>query len=154
FINGPPTFASFDELLERTVKYNPTRSVSSLRRGILHNAVQLEDGTWVWRWARWRKTEDGGPASEPRPQAPGQPDQQAEDTPMLGELWDVVSRIQVPLLLARGMLPQSVIRDEEEVELLRRLPGASVVHFEKAGHSIQGDMPVELAREIDGFVFS
>jgi hypothetical protein len=29
-----------------------------------------------------------------------------------------------------------------------------VVHFEKAGHSIQGDMPVELAREIEAFVFS
>jgi pimeloyl-ACP methyl ester carboxylesterase len=147
FINGPPTFPSFDELLERTVKYNPTRSVSSLRRGILHNAVQLEDGTWVWRWARWRPTEQGAPLADASPQAP-------DDTPMLGELWDVVSRIQVPLLLARGMLPQSVIRDEEEVELLRRLPDARVVHFDQAGHSIQGDMPVELAREIEAFVFS
>jgi pimeloyl-ACP methyl ester carboxylesterase len=147
FINGPPTFPSFDELLERTVKYNPTRSVSSLRRGILHNAVQLEDGTWVWRWARWRKPEEGGPPADMSPQAP-------DDTPMLGELWDVVSRIQVPLLLARGMLPQSVIRDEEEIELLRRLPDARVVHFDEAGHSIQGDMPVELAREIEAFVFS
>jgi pimeloyl-ACP methyl ester carboxylesterase len=147
FINGPPTFPSFDELLERTVKYNPTRSVSSLRRGILHNAVQLDDGTWVWRWARWRKTEEGAPPADASPQAP-------DDTPMLGELWDVVSRIQVPLLLARGMLPQSVIRDEEEIELLRRLPDAKVVHFDQAGHSIQGDMPVELAREIEAFVFS
>jgi pimeloyl-ACP methyl ester carboxylesterase len=157
FINGPPTFPSFDELLERTVTYNPTRSVSSLRRGILHNAVQLEDGTWVWRWARWRKTEEGGPPADGDREArnqPDQPDQPADDTPMLGELWDVVSRIRVPLLLARGMLPQSVIRDEEEVELLRRLPDARVVHFEQAGHSIQGDMPVELAREIDAFVFS
>jgi pimeloyl-ACP methyl ester carboxylesterase len=151
FINGPPTFPNFDELLARTVKYNPTRSVSSLRRGILHNAVQLEDGTWVWRWARWRQTEQSGNAPDAGREAPDRP---ADDTPMLGELWDVVSRIQVPLLLARGMLPQSVIRDEEEVELLRRLPNAQVVHFEKAGHSIQGDMPVELARDIEAFVFS
>jgi pimeloyl-ACP methyl ester carboxylesterase len=174
FINGPPTFPNFDELLDRTVKYNPTRSVSSLRRGILHNAVQLEDGTWVWRWARWRKTGEGGPLANTERQdterqdtdrqdtdrqgtdrqGTDQPDQAADDTPMLGELWDVVSRVQVPLLLARGMLPQSVIRDEEEVELLQRLPHAQVVHFEKAGHSIQGDMPVELAREIEAFVFS
>ena len=48
------SFASFDEILARTVEHNPTRSVSSLRRGILHNAVQREDGTWVWRYARFR----------------------------------------------------------------------------------------------------
>jgi hypothetical protein len=52
------------------------------------------------------------------------------------------------------MLPQSVLRDEHEEELLRRLPGAKVVHFDQAGHSIQGDMPLELAREIETFVFT
>ncbi|HEV7958420.1 MAG TPA: alpha/beta hydrolase, partial [Acidimicrobiales bacterium] len=34
FVNGPRTFDSFDELLARTIEHNPTRSVSSLRRGI------------------------------------------------------------------------------------------------------------------------
>ena len=52
FVSGPPTFASLDELLEHTALFNPTRSTSSLRRGILHNAEQQDDGTWVWRWAR------------------------------------------------------------------------------------------------------
>ena len=54
FVNGPASFASFDELLARTMEFNPTRSESSLRRGILHNAVQRDDGTWVWRYARFR----------------------------------------------------------------------------------------------------
>jgi pimeloyl-ACP methyl ester carboxylesterase len=54
FVNGPPSFASLDELLERTARFNPGRSRSSLRRGILHNAEQQPDGTWVWRWARHR----------------------------------------------------------------------------------------------------
>ena len=49
FLAGPETFASFDEILERTIQFNPTRSESSLRRGVLHNAVQREDGTWTWR---------------------------------------------------------------------------------------------------------
>ncbi len=39
FINGPESFPSFDELLARTIQYNPTRTESSLRRGILHNAL-------------------------------------------------------------------------------------------------------------------
>jgi pimeloyl-ACP methyl ester carboxylesterase len=49
FLAGPETFASFDEILERTIAFNPTRSESSLRRGVLHNSVQRDDGTWTWR---------------------------------------------------------------------------------------------------------
>jgi pimeloyl-ACP methyl ester carboxylesterase len=44
FVQGPEVFGSFDEVLERTVTYSPTRSVSSLRRGVLHNARELPDG--------------------------------------------------------------------------------------------------------------
>ena len=126
-----------------------------MRRGILHNAVQREDGTWVWRWARWREGMGGGVPSEAARQAatPGPTDQPGQ-APMFGELWDVLSEIRVPLLLARGMLSQSVVGDEDEAELRRRLPDAQVVHFDQAGHSIQGDLPVELAQAINAFVFS
>lgn len=150
FVNGPPSFPSFDELLARTIQFNPTRSESSLRRGILHNAIQREDGTWVWRWARWRETGSGeapADAGAPTPDAPPK-------APMFTDLWGVVDRIRVPAMLARGMQSQSVIRDEDEAELRRHLPGLEVVHFDNAGHSIQGDMPVELAAAIESFVFS
>ena len=73
FVQGPDSFASFDEILARTVEHNPTRTVSSLRRGILHNAVQRDDGSWVWRYARHRGLE--------RPPGGGPPDYSA--------LWDV-----------------------------------------------------------------
>jgi len=49
--------------------------------------------------------------------------------------------------------PQAVRRESVEVEPGRRLPDASVVRFDHAGHSTKGDMPVELAREIEAFVF-
>lgn len=132
FINGPERFASFDELLARTIEFNPTRSVSSLRRGILHNAVQLEDGSWMWRYACFRIGEQGG-------------------APEFSSLWDAVDRLRMPVLLARGMTGQSVVDDADEAELLRRCPGARVAHFDGAGHSIQGDQPVELARAITDF---
>jgi hypothetical protein len=32
------------------------------------------------------------------------------------------------------------------------LPSAEVEHFDEAGHSLQGDTPVELARSIERFV--
>jgi pimeloyl-ACP methyl ester carboxylesterase len=142
FLNGPVTFANFDEILARTVEYNPTRTVSSLRRGILHNAEQLEDGSWVWRHQRHRLT-DGGE----------QPQSQSDQaTPFFAQLWDVIAKMEAPLLLARGMQSQSVVDDEDEAELLRRNPSAKVVHFEHSGHSLQGDEPVKLARVVNEFI--
>ncbi len=143
FVNGPPSFANLDELLARTAQFNPTRSQSSLRRGILHNAEQQEDGTWVWRWARHRP-----PAPVDRSEAG-----QASDS-LYDGLWDSVSAVTVPLLLARGMRPDSVLGDEDEDELRRRLPSARIVHVEEAGHSLQGDTPLELAAIIEDFVFA
>jgi pimeloyl-ACP methyl ester carboxylesterase len=143
FVNGPESFDSFDDLLARTMQFNPTRTESSLRRGILHNAEQREDGSWVWRYARHR-------ARERQPE--NTPDPADAKPPMFDQLWEVVEKVKVPLLLARGMRDQSVVDDAHEVELLRRLPSAEVEHFDEAGHSLQGDTPVELARSIERFV--
>ena len=55
-------------------------------------------------------------------------------------------------MLARGMRAQSVVDDADEDELRRRLPHVRVERFVEAGHSVQGDMPVELARAIAHFV--
>jgi pimeloyl-ACP methyl ester carboxylesterase len=137
FVGGPTSFASLDELLERTARFNPTRSRSSLRRGILHNAEQQPDGSWTWRWARHRRPEQAGETAEIHYE----------------QLWATLSSITVPVLLARGMRPDSVLDDDNERELLRRLPAAQVVHVEGAGHSLQGDTPLELASIIERFVF-
>ena len=42
FVDGPEVFESFQAMLDRTIEFNPGRSESSLRRGILHNAKPLE----------------------------------------------------------------------------------------------------------------
>jgi pimeloyl-ACP methyl ester carboxylesterase len=141
FVRGPATFASFDELLARTIEHNPTRTEASLRRGILHNAEQLDDGSWRWRY---RRHDD---ATAPDGFAP---DDEIDSTALL---WDALGAVGVPVMLARGMRPQSVVDDADEAELVRRLPHAHVVRFADAGHSVQGDMPVELAAAISEFVF-
>jgi pimeloyl-ACP methyl ester carboxylesterase len=133
FVNGPATFPSFDEILARTIEFNPGRSESSLRRGILHNAVQQEDGSWVWRYSRFRI--EGGPRLEG-----------------LDRLWDTLGSVTTPVMLVRGMRPQSVVDDADEAELLRRLPTARVEHVAGAGHSVQGDAPLVLAGLLDDFV--
>jgi pimeloyl-ACP methyl ester carboxylesterase len=131
FVSGPERFATFDEILERTVQYNPTRTVSSLRRGILHNARQEPDGSWVWRYDRLRTDEGGAPDFSP--------------------LWDDVSAVRVPMMLVRGGI-SGVVGDEDVEELRRRQPDARVEVVEGAGHSIQGDRPIELAQLLESFL--
>ena len=158
FVTGPASFASLDELLERTARFNPARSRSSLRRGILHNAEQQPDGTWVWRWARHRRSVPpaalASAAPVPAADVPGAPVPASPAADIrYRRLWEALSSITVPLLLARGMRPDSVLDDDDERELLRRLPSAQVIHVQEAGHSLQGDSPLELAAIIEHFVF-
>lgn len=130
FLAGPESFESFDEILERTVAFNPTRSELSLRRGILHNAYARDDGRWVWRHQRTRLTPDRDLNVD------------------FGDLWDDVAAIDVPILLLLG--DRSPVVDEADVAMFReRQPDADVITVEDAGHSIQGDQPLVLADHLD-----
>jgi pimeloyl-ACP methyl ester carboxylesterase len=134
FVNGPQRFASFDELLARTMEHNPTRSESSLRRGILHNAEQAEDGSWAWRYDR-------------RSHARSSVDETGDTetvAPTMSPLWDVFAEVRAPMLLVRGGA-SPVVDDDDVAEARRRQPQLEVVMVDGAGHSVQGDRPLELA---------
>ena len=130
FVNGPQAFASFDDLLKRTIEHNPTRTIESLRRGILHNAKQLDDGSWQWRYDRRShiRSENSEPISGDA----------------LGKLWDLIGALNCPLTLLRGGT-SPVVDDADVAELKRRQGRAEVLVIDGAGHSIQGDKPRELA---------
>lgn len=134
FVDGPETFVDFDEILARTIEFNPGRSEQSLRRGVLHNARELADGRWTWRYDRMRDWRIGG-----------------DDAPENTGLWDMVSLVEAPVALWQGGR-WSVVGDEDVAEWLRRQPGTTHVVVAGAGHSIQGDRPIELARLIDGLL--
>ena len=136
FVRGPATFPSFEELLARTIEFNPTRTESSLRRGILHNATQRDDGSWVWRHRRDDYTAMGDDLPE---------------RPDITHLWDDLERYTGPVTLVRGTREQSVVGDEDVAELLRRRPDAVVVEVD-AGHSVQGDQPIRLAAIIESAI--
>lgn len=139
FIEGPQTFESFAHIFERTVRFNPTRSVESLKRGILHNAHRLEDGTWQWNYDRGHveRGDDasGAPGLEGRPGSP------------MADHWSDVSETVAPYLLLRGGT-SPVVDDDDVAELLRRRPDARVMVIDDAGHSIQGDQPAALTAVI------
>ena len=138
FVRGPATFPSFDELLQRTMEFNPTRSASSLRRGILHNAKQLDDGSWVWRHRR----DDSAIMADAADDIDGDQRRRAVD-----RLWEVLAAYEGPVTLVRGMREQSVVDDDDVDRLGRHRPDATVVEVD-AGHSVQGDQPLELAEII------
>ena len=147
FVDGPQAFPSFNALLERTMQHNPTRSESSLRRGILHNAHQLDDGSWAWRYDRGthaRTADDDSP--DP---AAGDGLAAAGDglAAAMSPLWDDFGQLSCPVALVRGAL-SPVVDDDDVAEALRRKPAMRVHVVEAAGHSVQGDQPLELARLI------
>ena len=137
FLAGPETFASFDEILERTIQFNPTRSESSLRRGVLHNAVQREDGTWTWRHQLGRPAGSTGHArglGRLRP-AVGRPrGHRGAGAPGPGRPLPGGRRRR------RGRVPPPPARRP------RWSPSTG------AGHSIQGDQPLELARILAAYL--
>jgi pimeloyl-ACP methyl ester carboxylesterase len=138
FLDGPETFDNFDQILSRTVAFNPTRSVSSLRRGVLHNTIQLPDGRWQWRHQHRRRPLDPPSAEEASRQG--------------AYLWGLLSALTVPLMLVRGTESGSVVTDEHALNLSRIQPTARIERVCGAGHSIQGDRPLELAQLLRDFI--
>lgn len=153
FIAGPQTFASFGEIFARTMEFNPTRSATSLRRGILHNAHRLEDGSWQWNYHRALpgRPEDTGHEFAGGDADGSEDSEPAGDTSVFPDrelLWTDVESTTMPYLLARGA-DSPVVDDADVAELLRRRPDARVELVASAGHSIQGDQPLVLAAMLE-----
>jgi pimeloyl-ACP methyl ester carboxylesterase len=94
---------------------------------VFHNAKQLDDGRWTWRYDSMRKGEG------------------------FEGLWDDVPRLTVPTTLVRGA-NSAFVNDEDASEFARMAPGFRGVHMvENAGHSVQSDQPrvlVEILRYV------
>jgi pimeloyl-ACP methyl ester carboxylesterase len=122
---GPVSYRSFDELVASVMAVIPSRSRPALEVSIRHNSKRSEDGTWTWAYDR-------------------RPAQPSDGPPSGSMLFDDLSTIKVPILLAVGGASEHVIPEELE-EFQRRQPGTRVEVVAGAGHSIQSDRPIELA---------
>ena len=126
-VQGERTFPSFEAMVEVTAAAAPHRSRESLRRGVFHNAKELPDGTWTWRYDSFRKG-DG----------------------FLG-LWDDVESLNTPTTLVRGGR-SFFVSDDDADAFASRAPGfRRTIVVADAGHSVQGDQPralVEILRSV------
>jgi len=122
-------FASFDEMLDRALRFNTGRSERSLRRGILHNAHSLADGTWSWRW---------------------DPSQRHGRDFAFEATHEALTHFAGPVLLVRGGR-SDIVTDETVSAFRARHANTELVTIDDAGHAVQGDRPVELALALDSF---
>ena len=136
FVKGPDSLRQLRRHPRPDVEHNPTRTVSSLRRGILHNAVQREDGSWVWRYR-----------PPPRSRAPDG----IRPARLLGAvgrgLAGAGAAVARPGHAARS--PSSTTKTRPSCFAAARRHASSAIG--NAGHSVQGDTPVELAQLINDF---
>ncbi len=119
-VQGPASFAAFEEIVDLTAAAAPHRPRSNIRRGVRHNTRQREDGRWEWRYDQLRSLGDFSP------------------------LLDDVSAATMPLTLVRGGA-SAFVADEDAQEFLRRSPSAQVHVVPGASHSVQSDAPLALA---------
>ena len=131
--SGAVEFPTFAAMLEATVAASPHRDRGSLRRGVLHNARQLPNGGWAWRYDRL------SPAN-------GKPRDFAD-------LWPDLARADAPFVLVRGGASRFV-RDEDAARFAAVKPGTAVYVADGASHSVQSDAPEFLARIVSQFIFA
>ncbi|BBZ65143.1 hydrolase [Mycolicibacterium insubricum] len=127
-VQGQRSFTSFTEMLDETVAAAPHRSRESLRRGVFHNARRLDDGSWTWRYDSFRT----GAGFE--------------------GLWDDVPAITMPTTLVRGA-HSHFVNDDDASQFAATAPGfRATIVVDGAGHSVQGDQPLELIRILRGLL--
>jgi pimeloyl-ACP methyl ester carboxylesterase len=126
-VEGERTFPTFQAMLDLTVAAAPHRDRESLRRGVFHNSIRLDDGRWTWRYDTFRKGEG------------------------FDDLWDDVPQLTLPTTLVRGA-NSAFVNDEDASEFARTAPGFQEVRMvENSGHSVQSDQPlmlIDILREV------
>jgi pimeloyl-ACP methyl ester carboxylesterase len=123
-------FTSLDEMLARAKGYSPHRSEQSLRRGVVHNARQMPDGSWEWRW---------------------DPEQRNARDYARPALEESLARFAGPILLVRGGR-SDIVTDQVAEAFRQRHNSTRLMTIDGAAHAVQGGHPVELAEAIRSFL--
>ena len=134
FVNGGAKPESLDAIIERALAFNPRRDPKVLRRSLMHNLRRQEDGNWVWKYDR-RRFQQMGEAHAAERQG----------------LADGLTRVTCPTLVVRGA-ESDVFHEEDGERLAQRLPDGRFITIPRAGHTVQGDNPKDLAAALHDFL--
>jgi esterase len=134
FVNGGDKPESLDAIIERALAFNPRRDPTILRRSLMHNLRQQTDGTWVWKYDRRRFQQMGDTHSTER-----------------RKLAEGLAKVICPTLVVRGG-ESDVFHEEDAERLAKNLPDGRCVTIPRAGHTVQGDNPKDLATALRDFL--
>jgi pimeloyl-ACP methyl ester carboxylesterase len=135
FVNGGAEPETLEAIIERALAFNPRRDPLILRRSLMHNLRQQNDGNWVWKYDRQRFQSMGG-------------ERHGEERRGLA---DGLSNVTCPTLVVRGA-ESDVFHDEDAERLASGLPDGRWVKIPKAGHTVQGDNPKDLVAALREFL--
>ena len=109
---------------------------------MLHNSVQQADGI----------VGVAPPACRPPAAVDGErTDVETGPGMDFASMWDDLGTITVPVQLLVGDR-SPVVDDADKAAFAERHPDADIITVADAGHSIQGDQPLELARLVEAFL--
>ena len=136
FVEGDDYFDSIEVMIEAVRAFRPGRTDEQLKGSVLRNARRLDDGRWSWKYDPVMRRPEGRPKTGP--------DQE-------NELWSALEAVRCPTLVIRGA-DSDVVSPATVDEMVSRIPDASAVTVEKAGHLVPGDNPVGFIRAIEPFL--
>ncbi|MBM3220171.1 MAG: alpha/beta hydrolase [Candidatus Rokubacteria bacterium] len=128
-------FDSLEEVIERSLAFNPRRDPRLLRLSLRHNLRQTPKGQWIWKYDQRHRGAFDADARERR----------------RALLWDAVANVTCPTLVVRGG-QSDVFHDEDAERLAGALARGRWVRVENAGHTVQGDNPAGLLTELRAFL--
>jgi pimeloyl-ACP methyl ester carboxylesterase len=131
-LSGPPVYETFDAMADAAAAASPRRPRAAVERGVRHNSMQLPDGRWTWRHDLFDRP------------------QEVED---FTALWEDVAAISAPAMLVRGG-NSGFVRDADADRFRQAKPGLRIEIVPEAGHAVQSDQPLALARLIGEFAFA
>ena len=129
FVDNNQRHDSLEDYIAAAVAFNPRRNPQLLRHSLQRNLRRLVDGRWEW------KTDNR--ITQQIPQL----------LKSIKELAQHIGNIDCPVLIMRGN-DSEVFSDANAQQFCCELKHGQYVTIENAGHSIQGDNPKALLREL------
>jgi pimeloyl-ACP methyl ester carboxylesterase len=127
---------SIDDFVERALAFNPRRNPDMLRASLRHNLRQLPNGKWTWKYdpSPFRRSRDPQTFVE-----------------FVKDTWAFVPHISCPVLVVRGA-ESDVLTADVGHTLADSFASGEYVEVARAGHTVQGDNPADLTRELLHFL--
>ncbi len=140
FRQATETLSSFDDFLERAMRFMPHRPPDHLRYSLTHSLKQTDEG-WTWKQDHRRRNQ--------RPVVDAE--QQAARGRNAEDLWADVKAIEAPALLLRGA-ESKILSPEVAERTVAAMRNARLQVIPRATHNVHSDNPGDFAAAVDAFL--